>query len=164
VTRVAIRDDYQHLARRFGDWDSLGLGRLGSRVVRIGQAFGTDVIAWSRNLPPRAHDLASRPSLGMTCSAPRHRHHPRPPERPHPRAQRRPRARAQAPSAYLINASRGPIVDEAALLDAMHSGRIAGGGLDVFDHEPLPAAPRSAPPPTPSSRPTSSSTKGDSPP
>jgi phosphoglycerate dehydrogenase-like enzyme len=42
------------------------------------------------------------------------------------------------PTAYLVNTSRGPIVDEDALLHALHNGEIAGAGIDVYDTEPLP--------------------------
>ena len=43
------------------------------------------------------------------------------------------------PSAVIVNTSRGPIIDEAAMIDALRTGRIAGAGLDVYDREPLPA-------------------------
>ena len=42
-------------------------------------------------------------------------------------------------TAYLVNTSRGPIVDTSALIGALHAGQIAGAGIDVYDHEPLPA-------------------------
>jgi phosphoglycerate dehydrogenase-like enzyme len=118
----------------------LGLGRLGARVAEIGMAFGMKVIAWSENLTterckevgiehvarddlfrladflsihvqlsPRTRCLIGTPELGL-----------------------------MKPSAYLINTSRGPIVEGAALLAALREKRIAGAGLDVFDVEPLP--------------------------
>jgi phosphoglycerate dehydrogenase-like enzyme len=118
----------------------LGLGRLGARVAEIGMAFGMKVIAWSENLTierckevgiehvarddlfrladflsihvqlsPRTRSLIGTPELGL-----------------------------MKPSAYLINTSRGPIVEGAALLAALREKRIAGAGLDVFDVEPLP--------------------------
>src|ERR1700680_4186830 len=55
------------------------------------------------------------------------------------RADRRQRLGLMKPSAFLINTSRGPIVDEAAMIAALRDKRIAGAGLDVYDIEPLPA-------------------------
>jgi phosphoglycerate dehydrogenase-like enzyme len=120
----------------------LGLGRIGARVARVGAAFGMDVIAWSTNLTPEAAekagatyvskgDLFSRADVLSV----------------HLVLSERSRGLVGAdelalmkPSALLINTSRGPIVDESALVDALRSRRIAGAGLDVFDTEPLPAA------------------------
>jgi phosphoglycerate dehydrogenase-like enzyme len=118
----------------------LGLGRLGARMATIGHALRMNVVAWSQNLTaevcsaagvelvsrdelfrradflsihlqlsPRTRGLIGAPELGM-----------------------------MKPGAYLINTSRGPIVDEAALIAALREKRIAGAGLDVFDIEPLP--------------------------
>jgi phosphoglycerate dehydrogenase-like enzyme len=126
----------------------VGLGRLGRAVAGIGQAFGMRVQAWSLNLSssvdvpgvrvvsketlfsasdvvtihyklgPRSVGLVGAAELGL-----------------------------MKPTAYLINTSRGPIVDSAALLDALRSGSIAGAALDVYDSEPLPGSDplRSAP-------------------
>jgi len=118
----------------------LGLGNLGQRTAAIAKAFGMKVIAWSQNLTPekcaaagvgyvgkddlfrqsdfitihvvlsaRSHGLVGAHELGL-----------------------------MKPSAFLINTSRGPIVDEAALLAALRDKKIGGAGLDVFDIEPLP--------------------------
>ncbi|MDY7565453.1 D-2-hydroxyacid dehydrogenase family protein [Pseudomonas sp. RTC3] len=119
----------------------LGLGSIGNWIARYGQAFGMRVIAWSENLTPEraaesgvtyvskqalfeqadvlsVHLVLSDRSRGMVD--------------------------AQAlswmkPSAYLINTARGPIIDEAALINALQQRRIAGAALDVYEPEPLPA-------------------------
>lgn len=120
----------------------LGLGRIGARVARIGTAFGMDVVAWSTNLTPEAAAEAGA------------RHLPRDEFfaaadvlTVHLKLGERTRGLVGAaelalmkPTATLINTSRGPIVDEAALVAALRAGGIAGAGLDVFDVEPLPAA------------------------
>jgi D-3-phosphoglycerate dehydrogenase len=118
----------------------LGLGKLGSRTAAIAKAFGMKVIAWSQNLTPEkcqeagvgyvAKDDLFRQS-DFICI--------------HVVLSGRTRGIVGAkefglmkPSAYLINTSRGPIVDEPAMLAALRDSKIAGAGLDVFDTEPLP--------------------------
>ena len=119
----------------------IGLGRQGSGVAKIGLAFEMNVIAWSQNLRPedaaaigvtavdKAELLAkadvvtihlvlsdrSRGTIGASELA------------------------AMKESAYLVNTSRGPLVDTEALIAALEEGSIAGAALDVFDIEPLPA-------------------------
>jgi phosphoglycerate dehydrogenase-like enzyme len=119
----------------------LGLGRIGARVARVGVAFGMNVIAWSTNLTPEAAEKAgatyvSKDELFSRADV----------LTVHLVLSERSRGLVGAhelalmkPTAMLINTSRGPIVDESALVDAVRSRRIAGAGLDVFDTEPLPA-------------------------
>ncbi|MFC0397678.1 D-2-hydroxyacid dehydrogenase family protein [Paraburkholderia rhizosphaerae] len=118
----------------------LGLGKIGQQVARFGAAFGMNVIAWSPNLTPeRAAEAGARRvdkdalfreadvisihlklgdrSRGLVGAA---------------------EFAAMKPTAYLINTSRGPIVAEPALIEALQTQRIAGAALDVFDEEPLP--------------------------
>ncbi|MCL8207945.1 MAG: D-2-hydroxyacid dehydrogenase family protein [Actinomycetia bacterium] len=118
----------------------VGLGRIGSRVARVGLAFGMDVVAWSPHLTPeRAAEAGVRPvakdelfatsdfvtihlvlgptTRGLVGAAD---------------------LRRMRPTAFLVNTSRGPIVDSAALVRALREGWIAGAGLDVYDVEPLP--------------------------
>lgn len=120
----------------------IGLGRLGSQVATIGKAFGMEVVAWSQNLI-REHtdelgvelaeskdDLLRRSdvvSIHLVLSGR---------TRGLIGAEDLGRMRS---TAYLVNTSRGPIVEEAALVEALRSRQIAGAGLDVFDQEPLPA-------------------------
>ncbi len=117
-----------------------GLGRLGIPVARFGKAMEMDVIAWSENLTQERcdeagvrlvdfetllkdsdvlsiHLLLSERTRGLIGAE---------------------QLALMKPTAYLVNTSRGPIVDEKALIDALKNGDIAGAGLDVFDVEPLP--------------------------
>jgi phosphoglycerate dehydrogenase-like enzyme len=118
----------------------VGLGRLGSAAARIGAAFRMTPIAWSENLTAeRAAEcgagLVTKNELFATADF----------VTIHLVLSRRTRGLIGAhelglmkPTAFLVNTSRGPIVDEAALLAALEAGTIAGAGLDVFDREPLP--------------------------
>ena len=117
----------------------LGLGRLGGQVARIGNAFGMETIAWSQNLTAAraaeagatavskaelfaradivsVHVVLSPRSRGLVAAA---------------------ELAQMKPTAFLVNTSRGPIVDAPALLAALRERRIAGAGLDVFEPEPL---------------------------
>jgi len=127
----------------------VGLGKQGRRVAGIGRAFGMKVLAWSQNLD---HDEAKKAHVRpiskeeLFSSADVVTVH----YKLSPRSTGLVGAAELAlmkPSAYLINTSRGPLVDSAALLAALRSGAIAGAALDVFDVEPLPLSDplRSAP-------------------
>jgi phosphoglycerate dehydrogenase-like enzyme len=118
----------------------LGLGRLGAKVATVGRAFGMDVLAWSANLTQarcdehdvtfaELDDLLGRSdivSVHLVLS-----------ERTRGLIDES-RLRRMKRSAWLVNTSRGPIVDERALLRACSEGWIAGAALDVYDQEPLP--------------------------
>src|SRR5580700_3066925 len=118
----------------------LGLGRIGSEVARIGSAFGMNPVAWSQNLTAQAakaagallvskdqlferadiltiHLVLSSRTRGLVGAAELER---------------------MKPTARLINASRGPIVEEQAFISALKNKQIAGAAIDVFDLEPLP--------------------------
>ena len=119
----------------------LGLGRIGAQVARIGAAFGMDITAWSQNLTPEiAAEAGVRylPREEFFASADVLTVHLKLGERSRGLIGR-PELSAMKPTALLINTSRGPIIDEQALLDALATGAIAGAALDVFDTEPLPA-------------------------
>jgi phosphoglycerate dehydrogenase-like enzyme len=142
----------EHASLRGGGWQRclgddiagktlgiIGLGSIGSQVAKVGLAFGMNVIAWSQNLTAQAaaaagarlvpkemllresdvvsiHLVLSSRTAGLIGA---------------------PELELMKPSARLVNTSRGPIVVEAALIDALANGRIAGAAVDVFDTEPL---------------------------
>jgi phosphoglycerate dehydrogenase-like enzyme len=117
-----------------------GLGRLGSAMVPVAKAFGMEVIAWSEHLTEErarqagAHLVSKEELLRQSDVLSIHLV-----------LSERTRGLFGAgdlalmkPTAVLVNTSRGPIVDEVALVDALKSGQIAAAGLDVFDREPIP--------------------------
>jgi phosphoglycerate dehydrogenase-like enzyme len=119
----------------------LGAGRLGGAMVPVAKALGMDVIAWSPNLTDercaelgvswvtKDELLSAADILGVFLVLS---------ERSRGTLRADDLAKMKA-GAIVVNISRGPIVDEAALIEALRSGRLAGAGLDVFDREPLPA-------------------------
>ena len=118
----------------------VGLGRLGTPVARLAQAFGMVVIAWSPHL---TQDRAGE--LGVTAVTKEELFSRADVVTLHLPLSTRSRGLVGAadlarmkPTAYLVNTSRGPIVDEQALVAALAERRIAGAGLDVYDVEPLP--------------------------
>jgi phosphoglycerate dehydrogenase-like enzyme len=118
----------------------VGLGRLGSRVARIANAFEMEVTAWSQNLTPGAAEAAGARAVEkdeLFATADIVTLHTRLSDRTRGLVGARELA-LMKPTAFLVNTSRGPIVDEKALLTALHRGAIAGAALDVYDKEPLP--------------------------
>jgi phosphoglycerate dehydrogenase-like enzyme len=119
----------------------VGLGNIGREVARIGLAFGMKVIAWSQNLTEEkasaaGASLVDKPTLFREADV----------VTVHLVLSKRTRALIGAsefalmkPTARLVNTSRGPIVDEAALIEALQERKIAGAAVDVFDSEPLSA-------------------------
>jgi phosphoglycerate dehydrogenase-like enzyme len=144
----------EHRRMREGGWQStvgvtlsgktlglLGLGRTGKRMAEYGGVFGMEVIAWSQNLTEETaaavgarrveksvlfeqsdvvsiHLVLSERTRGLVGET---------------------ELALMKPDAFLVNTSRGPIVDERALIATLQARRIAGAGLDVFDIEPLPS-------------------------
>jgi len=118
----------------------LGLGRLGSVMAVTGKAFDMNVIAWSQNLTEEKTEaagvkLVTKEELFRTSDV----------LTIHVQLSDRTRGLVQAsdlalmkPTAYLVNTSRGPIVDEAALIHTLQTRAIVGAGIDVFEPEPLP--------------------------
>lgn len=154
ILAVVRQIPLEHQQTREGQWQRtlgvglhgktlglLGLGKIGGMVARVGAAFGMNLIAWSQNLTDgrtaefgarrvskealcresdvlTIHSVLSDRTWGVLGAA---------------------ELALMKPTAYLVNSSRGPIVDEQALVEALRGKRIAGAGVDVFGEEPLPA-------------------------
>jgi phosphoglycerate dehydrogenase-like enzyme len=154
ILAVAKRIGIEDRAIRAGGWQTgfpvplagktlglLGAGHLGGAMVPVAKAFGMDVIAWSQNLTEercagldvrkvtKDELVASSDVLGVFLVFSER-------SRNTLRAEDLTKMKA---GAILVNISRGPIVEETALVEALRSGHLAGAGLDVFDREPLPA-------------------------
>lgn len=119
----------------------IGLGRLGSQVAAVARTLGMEVIAWSQNLTAEKAEAAGATLVGKDELFSRADY-----ITIHLRLSERTRGLVDAAAigrmkrdAFLINTSRGPIVDNGALLAALRDGRIGGAALDVYDIEPLPA-------------------------
>jgi phosphoglycerate dehydrogenase-like enzyme len=153
VLALARRIPQEDAALRAGRWQTsvgtalagktlsvLGLGRLGSQTAAYGQAFGMRVVAWSENLTAEraaacGAELVDRERLFREADV----------LTIHVVLSERTRGLVGAaelallkPTALLVNTSRGPIVEERALVDALRDGTIAGAALDVYAEEPLP--------------------------
>ena len=141
----------EHRRMRDGGWQSsvgvtlagktvglLGLGRTGKRMAEYAKVFGMAVVAWSQNLTEETAAAAGASRVSKAAlfeSSDVVSIHLVLSERTRGLVGE-PELALMKPHAYLINTSRGPIVDEAALIAALRTGRIAGAGLDVFDVEP----------------------------
>ena len=154
ILAVAKRIGIEDRVIRAGGWQTgfpiplagktlglVGAGHLGGAMVPVAKAFGMDIVAWSQNLTDErcaelgvtrvAKDqlLLSADVIGVFLVFS---------ERSRNTLRAEDFARMKR-GAILVNISRGPIVEEVALIEALRSGHLAGAGLDVFDREPLPA-------------------------
>ena len=118
----------------------IGLGKVGSQVAKIGKAFGMQVVAWSENLnlshakelgvlPMNKEDLIKTSDFISVHVVLGERYK---------NLITKKEFQIMKKSVFLINTSRGPIVNENDLIEALKSNQIAGAGIDVYDHEPLP--------------------------
>ena len=118
----------------------IGLGKVGSQVAKIGKAFGMQVVAWSENLnlshakelgvlPMNKEDLIKTSDFISVHVVLGERYK---------NLITKKEFQIMKKNVFLINTSRGPIVNENDLIEALKSNQIAGAGIDVYDHEPLP--------------------------